>query len=395
MNTSTCPESATTDAPADSLNASASGATSTLIEFPVAGRVSRPQWRKDLSERVREIQQRRALDAAREAEEAEREGVAQATATDGREATTQPLGLVPPPEPQELNPIVAKALERIERVRQQQQQSYATTRQPSARGGAATAAATRPTEEAYHAPQPREAHAASGHLATGDAATATRDQSVAENIEKPVEPVRTTNLVVVPPPAPPVGAVTLGSVSEADTLIKEALSRPRPRRHLDEVADDALLTRLEAEVMPHAPDPVVEAKDVPSLPRRVVGGVIDLLVVAFATSPFAAIIELTNGNWHDPRVAGSLAGVVLVIMFVYLTASVALAGRTWGMGLVSLRAVDERSGLIPTAGQCARRAVVYILSLATLGLGLLPALFGSEGRAAHDRLSRTCVVHEE
>jgi uncharacterized RDD family membrane protein YckC len=127
----------------------------------------------------------------------------------------------------------------------------------------------------------------------------------------------------------------------------------------------------------------------------VAGGVIDLVVVAFASSPFAAIIELTNGNWHDPRVAASLAGIVVVIMFVYLTASVALTGRTWGMALVSLRAVDERSGLIPTAGQCARRAILYMLSLATLGVGLLPALFGSEGRAAHDRLSRTSVVRAE
>ncbi|MGA9994360.1 MAG: hypothetical protein WBP93_03045, partial [Pyrinomonadaceae bacterium] len=43
--------------------------SSTLIEFPGA-RAALPQWRKDLSERVREIQERRARDAAFEAEEA-------------------------------------------------------------------------------------------------------------------------------------------------------------------------------------------------------------------------------------------------------------------------------------------------------------------------------------
>jgi uncharacterized RDD family membrane protein YckC len=216
----------------------------------------------------------------------------------------------------------------------------------------------------------------------------------AELIEKPTEPARTTNLVVVPTPAP-APSIPLTSVSDADTLINEALNRPRPRRHLDEVADDALLTRLEAEVLPPVIDPVADSRDTASVPRRVAGGVIDLVAVAFASSPFAAIIELTNGNWHDPRVAASLAGIVLVIMFVYLTASVALTGRTWGMALVSLRAVDERNGLIPTAGQCARRALIYMLSLATLGVGLLPALFGSEGRAAHDRLSGTSVVRAE
>jgi hypothetical protein len=44
------------------------------------------------------------------------------------------------------------------------------------------------------------------------------------------------------------------------------------------------------------------------------------------------------------------------------------------MRLASLRAVDARTGLIPTAGQCARRALFYMLSLATLGVGLLLAL---------------------
>ena len=111
-------------------------------------------------------------------------------------------------------------------------------------------------------------------------------------------------------------------------------------------------------------------------------------------TPFAAIIELTSGNWHDPRVAASLGGIVLTIMFLYGTVSVAFSGRTWGMTLFGLRAVDWRTGLIPTTGQCARRALAYIISLATLGLPLLPALFDSEGRTAHDRLSRTVVVKE-
>ncbi|MDT7602516.1 MAG: hypothetical protein QOF61_513 [Acidobacteriota bacterium] len=387
MNTSTCHETATSDAATDPVVASAplAGATSTLIEFPVAGRVNRPQWRKDLSERVREIQQRRALEAAGETEDTPHVSHAGHPIEDAREAAAPPLGLVPTPDAPEQNPIVTKALERIERARQQQQ-SPTTSRQSARGGGAATAAAVaRPNEEGYHT-QPRTAHTGDGQAAADDSLMATSDEAAAENFEKP-EPVRTTNLVVVPPPAP--------SGTGADTLIKEALSRPRPRRHLNEVADDALLARLEADVLPPVPAPVEKTRNVASVPRRVAGGMIDLVVVAFAASPFAAIIELTNGNWHDPRVAASLAGIILVIMFVYLTASVALTGRTWGMALVSLRAVDESSGLIPSAGQCARRALFYMLSLATLGIGLLPALFGSEGRAAHDRLSRTNVVRAE
>ncbi|HYY97127.1 MAG TPA: RDD family protein, partial [Pyrinomonadaceae bacterium] len=76
----------------------------------------------------------------------------------------------------------------------------------------------------------------------------------------------------------------------------------------------------------------------------------------------------------------------------YQTCSVALAGRTFGMSLCALHAVDARKASVPTTGQCARRTLVYMLSLATLGLGLLYSLFDAEGRAAHDILSGTVVV---
>ncbi|MBV9211851.1 MAG: RDD family protein, partial [Acidobacteria bacterium] len=119
-----------------------------------------------------------------------------------------------------------------------------------------------------------------------------------------------------------------------------------------------------------------------------------LLVVAFASSPFAAIIELTNGNWNDERVLASMGGILLIIMFLYLTTSTALAGRTWGMSLVGLRAVDVDNGLPPTTKQSVTRAVAYMISLAALGLGILYALFDAEGRTAHDHLSGTAVVRE-
>jgi uncharacterized RDD family membrane protein YckC len=382
MNTSTCPET-TSDAPPNELLDAPAAATSTLIEFPGAGR-ARPQWRKDLSERVREIQQRRASEASRDVEES---GYA---ASPQSEAGAMSLGLVPQPETPELNPLVAKALERIERARQPRQPA---PRPHSRGGGAATAAIVRPTEESYHAPAtPRTAHAEAQQSASTDPQLAADAQIAAGSVEQAAEPARTTTLVVVPPPA--AAAPPANGVNEADALIKEALSKPRPRRHLSEIADDALLARREAKILPPVDEPVEAARKVASTPRRAAAGIIDLVIVAFATSPFAAIMELTSGEWNDLRVAGSLAGVVVVIMFIYQTASVALTGRTWGMALVSLRAADAQGGLIPSAGQCARRAAAYMLTLATLGVGLLPALFG-ERRAAHDRLSGTVVVNAD
>jgi uncharacterized RDD family membrane protein YckC len=89
-----------------------------------------------------------------------------------------------------------------------------------------------------------------------------------------------------------------------------------------------------------------------------------------------------------------MSGIVLVVMFLYLTASTALMGRTWGMSLVSLRAVDAETGRPPTTKQSVGRAILYIVSLISLGLGILYALFDAEGRAVHDHLSGTVVVRD-
>ncbi|HET9478111.1 MAG TPA: hypothetical protein VFO72_02120, partial [Pyrinomonadaceae bacterium] len=108
---------------------------STLIEFPGISRSSVPQWRKELSEKVREVQERRAREAAREAAEAERQRV---------EAASNPpqLELLPPTETPAMNPLVAAALKRIERAHQS---ASVETSQP--RSSLATAVAYAPERE--------------------------------------------------------------------------------------------------------------------------------------------------------------------------------------------------------------------------------------------------------
>ncbi len=94
----------------------------------------------------------------------------------------------------------------------------------------------------------------------------------------------------------------------------------------------------------------------------------------------------------EPRVIGSMAGIVALLMFLYLTCSTALAGRTPGMKLFSLQTIDATNALAPKTGQCVRRSLVYMLSLATGGVGIIYALFDAEGRTAHDLLSGTVIV---
>jgi uncharacterized RDD family membrane protein YckC len=335
---------------------------STLIEFPGAGRAARPQWRKQLSERVREIQERRA----REAEEAVRH-----PAEPHVESPAPQLGLVPTPDVPQINPLVAAALRRIERAHQ----PAPSPRARSGGGGAATAVA-RFIEDEY---QPESSHRPFESQAS---AAVTLPETEKALKERPSEVARERGLVVVAPAPQPAATPRVDAVP--DVLPS--------RRSAAKVIDDETIedAETEASTLPE----VERYDDRAPLHGRILAGIVDLFVVAFASSPFAAIIELTNGNWSDMRVAASMGGIILVIMFLYLTTSTALSGRTWGMSLLSLRAVDEHEGLPPTSRQAVTRALVYMVSLATAGLGLLYALFDAEGRTLHDHFSGTVVVRE-
>ncbi len=348
-------------------------ASSTLLEFPGVSRASRPQWRKDLSERVREIQERRSREAATDFEEAVQGQVAQVA--DGAVAAPQ-LGLVPPQDPPAVNPIVAAALKRLERARQS---SPTMPRARASMGGAAAAAIARVTEEQYQTEANPTTLQTSVPVAVPVVSPSEPLKDEKTSQAKSTETVREHSLVVVP--------------AQPATKIAAPASKPQTKRVIPEVfednqtvdSEDTLTDAVTSEELYDDRAPVFS---------RIAGSAIDLLVVAFASSPFAAIIELTNGNWSDWRVVASMGSIVLIVMFLYLTASTALAGRTWGMSLISLRAVDADTGLPPTTKQSVGRAVLYIASLITLGLGILYALFDAEGRTLHDRLSGTAVVRE-
>lgn len=369
----------------DEISSVTAPATSTLIEFPGVSRVSRPQWRKELSERVREIQERRARESVREPEavalkQAERPAVAETPAPQ--------LGLVPQPDAPAVNPIVAAALKRLERARQ----PLPPVQRPRAGrgGGAATAAAARIADEQY---ETEEAPVKAQPTMTPAPVVVTAPQAQAEALPQPKtsEPQRERPLVAVP--APTMTKVATPAAVAAPSVVAPPASKPKPAQVTAENVAEAAPAILDEERTSEAALEEFYDDRAPFF-SRIAGSLIDLLVVLFASSPFAAIIELTNGNWSDWRVKASMGGIVAIITFLYLTAATALAGRTWGMSLFSLRAVDAETGLPPTTRQSVGRAILYIFSLLTLGFGLLYALFDVEGRTAHDHLSGTVVVRD-
>lgn len=320
---------------------------SRLIEFPGVSRRSVPEWRKELSARVREVQERKAREAAAEAEELARLQI------DSPTPAAPQLELLPQAEAPEVNPVVAAALRRIERAHQ--------PTIPASYSRAATAVAVAPDN------QP-EIDFATEVLTTSEMEAPMPSESAPT-------PERTHNLVVVQAP--------VASEPEA------AVEKPKPKRLIRE--DDPALSYLDS--IPAAYGPA-NLESHASIVRRVFAAVVDLIMVGFLTLPVAALVELQDGNWHQPKVIGLMAGSVAVLMFVYATVTTALTGRTLGMRILSLRAVDVRTGLIPTGNQSAGRALFYLLTLITLGVGLLMAFARGEGKTVHDRLTRTAVIQD-
>jgi uncharacterized RDD family membrane protein YckC len=322
---------------------------STLIEFPGVSRNSLPEWRKELSERVREVQEKRARDTALEAAESERQRL---------DAAISPpqLELLPPPaQMPAMNPLVAAALKRIERAHQ--------TTPPENRQRGTTLA----TAVAY-APEREE-----------------REEEDVMNETVPDEPQLTLEpeIAVVEEPRAPVEKPHLAVVP-----ISQPVTPPKPAKRLI-IDDDPALNYLDSISRTLRVDDTATRSA--SAFRRLVCALLDLLFCGLLSSPIALAMQLTGNNFQDTRVIAVLAGSVVVVTFFYLTLMTALTGRTWAMRLLSLRVIDKKTGLIPTGSQSIGRSICYLISLAT-GVGLLFALLSREGYTVHDRFTGTTVI---
>ena len=325
---------------------------STLIEFPGVARSSVPEWRKELSERVREVQERRAREAAREA--AENERLRAETATNPPQ-----LELLPPAEMPAINPLVAAALRRIERAHQ-----TAPTETRHTRSTLATAIAYAPAREE------NEMNETVGPPTT----QLTFEPEIAVEEQPPA--VEKSHLVVVPPSEPEPELLPLPPPRAPKRLIRDDPNDPA-LNYLDSISRNLRVDD----------SPTQSAAAF----RRLISALFDLVFCALLTSPIAAAAHWTGNNLEDLRVIAVLAGSFVVVTFVYLTLMTALTGRTLGMRLLSLKVIDTKTRLIPTGGQSIGRSFVYLISLTTV-LGTLSVLLSREGYSVHDRLTRTAVV---
>jgi len=330
---------------------------STLIEFPGLNRTAVPEWRKELSERVRHVQERRAREAAFATE-------VTAQSPDAESATPQ-LELLPAAEMPTMNPLVAAALRRIERAHQ----PNVETRAP--RTNVATAVAYAPSRE-ENEPEVLPT------VLTPQLEIEPEVEEIFEEVEEPPQVEKTHNLVVV-------------SVVEEPVLeIKKPKPAPIPKRLIVDDPNDPALNYLDSISRSIRVDEIDPQR--PAAFRRIVCAFCDLIICGVICAPIAFAMRMTGTNLKDLGAIEVLVGCLVAVIFIYSTLTTALTGRTLAMRLLSLRVIDKKTGLIPTGGQSIGRSLLYVISLLLAGIGILFALVSREGYTAHDRFTCTAVI---
>jgi uncharacterized RDD family membrane protein YckC len=205
--------------------------------------------------------------------------------------------------------------------------------------------------------------------------------------------------------------VTPGAAPRAPLAVrraKPAVSAPRGRRETGRVdVDPAPRLALDTAEIPVVPEPAAEPSEASTDPvlvtastgARLGGGLIDLLLMA-GIDLGVVYFTLKICDLEFSQVAA--LPVVPLVSFLallnggYLATFVAAGGQTIGKMAARTRVIPADPGAPLSErvsfGQSIVRAAGYLVSALPLGLGFLPAFFGRERRALHDRLADTRVV---
>jgi uncharacterized RDD family membrane protein YckC len=159
--------------------------------------------------------------------------------------------------------------------------------------------------------------------------------------------------------------------------------------------DEPPPVRLQAvEPRPRVPERSVAMTTVASLGSRTLAAFIDHailfgidIIVFFSTLRMTA---LTTDEWRALPLLPFLA-FLLLLKLAYFSAFTAMGGQTIGKMAAGIRVVADEHLLMDPA-RAITRTLTGVVSLGSLGLGLIPALIGPDRRALHDRVAHTHVV---
>lgn len=149
---------------------------------------------------------------------------------------------------------------------------------------------------------------------------------------------------------------------------------------------------------PPSSPPAPAREEAPAgLSSRALAGLIDLTILGGVNlSVLHFTLQLSGLTWSDLSLLPWVPFVAFLLMVDggYLVAFTATVGQTVGKMASGIRiaGVEPRGGLPPTLQQAVVRAASMLISVAPLGLGMIPALLASDRRALHDRLAGTRVI---
>jgi len=141
--------------------------------------------------------------------------------------------------------------------------------------------------------------------------------------------------------------------------------------------------------------PTASSSDnVAGLGRRTLAAVIDHAILfgidVFVFFSTLRMTALTTEEWRSLPLLPFLAFLVFMKL-AYFSAFTAMGGQTIGKMAARIRVVADDQ-LIMDPARAIKRTLTGVVSLATLGLGLIPALIAPDRRAFHDRVAHTHVV---
>jgi len=171
--------------------------------------------------------------------------------------------------------------------------------------------------------------------------------------------------------------------------VPETVAVPAPP-----LADLALDTDKDAEEVTDFATEFDLPLEVAPLPLRITAALVDWLLVVVATAVFAIIVlrNVTGVTFSKP-VLGLAAMLPMVFWACYQYLFLVHGAATPGMQLAHLR-LSTFDSLAPSRMRRRCRAVVMVLSCASLGFGFLWALIDEYNLCWHDKMTRTYLKYE-
>ena len=118
-----------------------------------------------------------------------------------------------------------------------------------------------------------------------------------------------------------------------------------------------------------------EIDDLAPFSMRFGAGLFDMIIGGFATLIILSPLLLSGGTWASFSGVVTLVAALAIFLFLYMTASLAVWGKTFGMRLFSLELIDAEMNRYPTVHQAAVSSAVYLLSIFFGGLGFLTVFY--------------------